>query len=323
MEKYPKIKRLGDPKTRGVLESGTTVTVQEKMDGANFRFMREEHLDEQYHTDDRSLVFGSRNVVYKNEKDTDSNFTHAIEHTREKVSEKAIQMAEEAMGPLVFFAEAMHPHTLEYDWETIPNVLGFDVWVVDEQRFLGPQETVDTFLHIGLAPAPIIEECPADEIDADYEIPDSTYRDGTAEGVVFKNRDTQTYAKLRAEEFLEKHRGPSPDEGPHDPDGVGQLISTYVTSHRIEKTAYKLVDEGDWDGLQMEMMEDLPKAVLVDVFTEESWDILTENWEIDLGDLRSRVSSKCADVLQEVMQKRVMNDVEGYQETVTYNNGEA
>lgn len=319
MHKYPSVPRVDNEVVGDLYVPETTVRVTEKMDGANFRFTLESHFDPEYQTDDRKIVFGSRNVVYKNETDTDKNFHHAIEAVREQVDPDVLRELEaEYGGQLTVFCESMHPHTLEYVWDESPQVLLFDAYV-DGHGWV-TMDTLEIARRLNLTHAPVIEHTDPSSLPedlTDYEIPDSQYRDGVAEGVVFYNARTGVRVKHRSEEFLEKHDTPSPSA--YEPTDADELIATYVTEHRIEKQALKLRNEGDYDTLEMPMMADLPEAVLRDVFDEEAWDILCHDWEVDFPTLRSNASSKCASVLKEVIRKREMNDISD-ETLVTYNN---
>jgi hypothetical protein len=66
MRKYPKTRYPED--VSGLFADGI-VYIQEKVDGANGRFTLENNIEDTYSTKERDLVFGSRNQVYKNQKD--------------------------------------------------------------------------------------------------------------------------------------------------------------------------------------------------------------------------------------------------------------
>ncbi|ELZ25476.1 hypothetical protein C475_10609 [Halosimplex carlsbadense 2-9-1] len=209
---------------------------------------------------------------------------------------------ERERGPFVLFGENMVAHTLEYDRET-PQFLGFDVWQAEEERFLPFGDAEFVFESIGLRTVPVVERRDAtafgDEYgrgaDLDYEIPESAYREGRAEGVVLRNDERGARAKVVAEAFRERHE--SADDEPET--DTERLVDRYCTERRIEKAAHRLVDEGEWAQLRMPMMEDLPMAVVDDIFAEEHREIAREDWEIDAAELRSRVSSRCAPILQD------------------------
>jgi len=68
------------------------------------------------------------------------------------------------------------------------------------------------------------------------------------------------------------------------------------------------VDEGEYDRLQMPMMEDLPRRVLSDVMAEHGWELLTSDsievtWDDDFkSEVRSKASRRCSRVLKTEVQ---------------------
>ena len=84
----------------------------------------------------------------------------------------------------------------------------------------------------------------------------------------------------------------------------------FVTEARIMKEAHKLVDEGEYDSLRMEMMEDLPRRVLQDIMEEEGWNLLRDehNFKCEFDEhfkssVRSKASRMCARTLKEELQQ--------------------
>lgn len=303
MKRYPKLRYPGEPETEGLFADGT-VYAQEKLDGANFRFMLEEHLDEQFHTEDRDFVFGSRNVVYKNGKDESKQFSHAIEYVRENIEPSWIQLLEAGVDqPIVLFGEAMHPHTLEYDWDAAPSVVLFDVWQVEDEEWLHPEKVAVACQMMEFPHAPIVEKIDCEDLDGyEFEAPRSAFGDVKAEGLALKNPDTGVRGKWVREDFKEKAKETFGKSKGQQESGAERLSYQYITNQRIRKNAHKLVDEGEWDGLQMEMMEDLPEAVIRDMADEEGGNIfMEENWEVDIADFRSMTSSRCAKVLKKMI----------------------
>lgn len=314
MKKYEKIRYPGDEETVGVFREGD-VYVQEKLDGGNGRFMHQRHLDEEYQQEDRGLVFGSRNVVYKNEKDVADMFSEPIEYVREVVSPDQIAIEEEEYdAEFVFFGEYMVPHTIQgYDWDNIPRFIGFDVWNERTERFMHPETARDIFHKLGLEYAPIIEVCDASDWeegdtrfhkeDGHLQVPESEYGDVRAEGFMFKNPTTDVYAKYVREDFKETNNKTF-NSTSNEPSGAEKLSHNYVTNARIEKQIHKLVNEEGWD-YEMDMMEELPEAVIRDMAEEEAGNIfMEENYEVDLHEFRSTISSRCANVLRKTINER-------------------
>lgn len=317
-KKYPKIRRIGHEDNSGILEDGHIV-VKEKLDGANFRFLREHHLDPSYRNREQELVFGSRNVEYKNEKDIDKNFEHAVEYVREEADLNGFLKAETKWGPLVVFGEAMHPHTLEYDWDDTPSFIGFDVYAVQPDTFLSWKEAEDIIERMGLPTTPLVYEGPAAVFKERYGLDEwsekvsSAYRDGLPEGVVIRNEDTGQTAKLRTQQFKEAHKTQSvTDPDDYEPSDSEVLARKFTTEARVLKIIHKYEDWGRT--IEMSLMEDLWETVFDDIIMEEHKTIFLGNYEIDTKEFRSEVASITADVLETYLERpqgSVLNEAEG------------
>lgn len=300
MKKYDKIKRIGHTENDGILESHfAKIWIQEKMDGANFRFTLDRNLDPEYQIKERKLVFGSRNVEYKNESDVDSAFQHAIDYVRENVNVARLLMLDSEHGPLTFFGEAMHPHTLDYDWDETPSFLGFDVYSHSKDEFCRPDEMAEFYEYIGLPTVPYVSST---RIEDGLDIPDSVYHDGVAEGIVIKNIETNQMAKVRSEKFKEMHGGhggKTPEE--YEPEDAIVLANQFATEARILKQIQKYKDrEKD---VNMSIMEELWRDVFDDIIEEEYQTIFLGNHTINTKDFRSEVAGNTAEVLQRYLSR--------------------
>jgi hypothetical protein len=283
LKKFPKVRPVGHPDTDELTEPGQ-IFVQEKMDGANFRFTRE---------GDR-ILFGSRNVIYRNEKDIAKTFRHAVEHVRNTVDPSDLR------DSVTYFGEAMHKHTLDYDWDNTPSVLGFAAYDHESGSFIRWTTAKAEFERIGLSTVPEVETLSNDELTSDYDIPQSEYYDGKAEGVVFWH-ENGTRAKLRSEAFKEKHDSPTSD--PEDYEGHAVLVNKYCTDTRIDKRINDLLDEGHTLGRKL-MGEGLPQAVSRDILEEEAHEIVAMNETVNLKDYRSLVAEKCLSRIDARLQER-------------------
>jgi hypothetical protein len=310
VKKYPKVKRIGHSVNEGIFESDNYhLHVQEKLDGANFRFTLQRNIEEEYHDPDRDLVFGSRNNVYKNERDRDDSFTHAIEYVRKNVDLGLLEQYDTLHGELTFFGEAMHPHTLDYDWDETPSFLGFDIYSGESSEFLNPNEVRELYGIMGLPHVPVLS--PA-VIEDEFECPDSQYHDGLAEGVVIKNTETGQRAKIRGEKFKEMHPTQSAvnNEGNYDPADAVVLANQFATEARILKMIHKYENRGRDIG--MGVMEDLWRDVFDDIIEEEYETIFLGDHTLNTKDFRSEVASNTAGVLQTYLNRpddSVLNEV--------------
>lgn len=312
MKKFPKIKYPNDPETDGLLNGDVVVT--EKFDGANFRFK----------IDDDGISIGTRNIVY--EDPDDENFPNAFKHARKWLRDLPQDVKDYIHGAGVFFGEAMHLHSLDYeniDWQTPakgsphvplddpqPNVVLFDWWQdgswADWEDF---EKLCDV---LGLPKTPVLARGPGESLKEDdaFQIPDKSAFGGPPEGIVVRRQDGSIRAKKVSTDFKEKNAQAFNDPSKAQSDAA-EFLAMFLTEGRIRDVAHDLVDEGDYDALKMEMMQDLPQAVLQDIMDEEGWNLLNNEYgfECEFDDdfkssVRSKASSRCAKVL-----KRTVNQI--------------
>lgn len=315
-KKYPKVKRIGHEENNGMLDGGYII-VQEKLDGANFRFTWDE--------EDERVVFGSRNVEYWNEKDIDGSFEHAVEFVRETIDTEVLAELNNDYDSMTIFGEAMHAHTLDYGepvqengasvWKDTPNFIGFDIWT-RRDGFLDWNVAEDMIHEMGLESVPVFYDGLADQWDelseSDEDFPESEYRDGQPEGIIVRNEVSDQTAKLRTKKFKERHDTQSvtdPDE--YDPQDSVLLARQYTTEARVLKQIHKYKDRGET--IEMSIMEDLWRDVFDDIIEEEYDTIFLGNHTINTKDFRSEVASITADVLQTYLARpdgSVLNDRE-------------
>jgi hypothetical protein len=318
VKKYDKVKRVGHEQNKGMFKNPEHKLIfKEKLDGANFRWTFNE---------DNELVCGSRNVEYTDPDDVDKRFRPAIEKVTSCINP---ELVENFFGhtDLTFFGENMVPHSLEYEWDVTPQVIGFDIYDHRENKYLD-WETVHGFYQgvNGLAAAAITNEMTVEEY-REYRseseegdiVPESEWRNGKAEGVIIINTDMgendssgfNTRAKEVTEEFLEEHRKAT--GATHNQEkipGHEELVNVYCTNARIEKHVHKMRDEGR--ELAMNMMENhgeskgLPIRVSRDIVEEEADFIVGMNDPVDFKDFRSAVANRCVKVLKNLMAEEAM-----------------
>lgn len=329
MKQFPKLSHLTDPDVEVFVHDSDEIYVLEKVDGANFRWKQ---------FDNNQLLFGSRRVVFKDGDEpqaydeTNKQFRHVIDYLQETVDLETLTEITTEYGNLVFYGEAMHKHTIDYEaWDgkspdikaKMPNYIGFDIWNEDTGEWVSHSEVIDIHSRLGLETVPVLQKTTVTELnDEDIEIPQSEYRtpnpeaedtfnqEGLAEGLVLKNDSQGVRAKKVAEYMQEVNQFGAPDDDESLEEmksrkrNARKLVSTFVTEQRVLKNAHKLVDEGKYDELEMPMMKDLPQRVLTDVFAEEGWAIINHEYEIEFTEdskesIRQVVSDKCARLLKE------------------------
>ena len=267
MKQFPKIPRTESAPT-ALFERGH-LWLQEKVDGANFRFQ----------LDDSGIIhFGDRSRVYSPE-EVPEPYQHVVRHVRERLDRDALRVAVDDVGSVVFFGEAMHRHAIDYDWERTPSFLGFDIW--SGERFLAPDAVEKIYDRLGLqAVGTFQKEVRAADFDPErYEIPSSHFYDGPAEGVIVRNK-TGDRAKIHHPNF-EEVEDTVPVEAPAD-----ELARAYVTSRRLEKLAHKLEDRE-----QAVTVEALYDWVVEDVIREEHKQLFHGQSDVNMGAFRSEVGA--------------------------------
>lgn len=284
----------------GKFSQGTNI-LQEKIDGANFKFARESVLSAEYYEDSREIVFGGRRMVFKHSEDESNGFADAIDCIRSTVSAADISAVEDrfdAVGDFIFYGESLTPHTLEYDFESAPAFVGFSVYDTGTESYVPVSTARQIYLKLDLrVPQQLEVEKPLEEIDESL-IPDSVYGDCTAEGIVITNTETNARCKLVRDSFKEmQHEASTSDER--------DVINKYMTSARVEKMVHKFITRYDYDEPSMKMMaptdahDGLVAEVIADMMQEAGHKIImNEDIEIDTAEIRSMASGKVSDVLQ-------------------------
>ena len=290
--KYPKIKLLGSEENRDMLLDGEDeIVIEEKMDGANTRFL----------IVDRKVIVGSRNVQITSDKGELQNerWRRAYNFVMEKLKKVDLKRYDR----LMLVGETMVRHSIDYDWSRIPPILMFDVYDLNEGRFLDYNEKCRIFDELNLPIVPLVKIVKAKDlrnmkIDDNF-VPQSRWRDGKAEGVVFKNYKRQIFAKYVLTEFREVNKMAFGSGKKYAKDDTEKVLYQYCTNPRIEKKIFELIDEGN--KLDMKLMKFLPKRVWDDIIEEEGKNILNSNYVIDLKRLRKLIAKRCLEVLKQVI----------------------
>lgn len=297
---YHKIKRLGDEENKDIFLDGEIV-VQEKMDGANMRFMFKD-----------KLIFGSRTQELQEDKEHKfaKNFTRCINFLRERLKDKNIPSG------FIFYGECMVAHSMQYNWEIVPPFLGFDIYDINAEKYLDYQEVKSIYEYLDLPMVPLIGIYNSREIPKidDSFVPISKYAilSGEedvrkAEGIVLKNYSKQIFAKYVRDKFKEINAQVfgSKQIKYNSEDDTGELIFKYCTNQRIDKIIFKLLDEGN--ELSLKLMPELIKRVLEDIYQENSIEILKSNWIIDCKKIRQMVPKRCIAILNQVITNNTLN----------------
>jgi hypothetical protein len=290
--KYPKIHYVGSDETEGIFNyPDDEIVIQEKFDGANFRFWVE----------DGQLKFGSRNVDYVEGGD----WTKQIDYLKEKLSGATLDV------DLVYCGEATKKHSLDYRWNELPPIIGFDVIHKDTGLPLGYSFARDEFKRLGLDFINVVWVGSAREwkdLDPTPFMESSAYRQGKPEGIVIKNYchnnvyGRPLFAKIVTDQFQEK-KAAKFGQACVKMDDTPYIVETYVTEARIRKLILALRDEGQ--SLERKMMGSLIKRTIHDVLEENIIDIWLDKKvsAIDFKLMAKLVPQKCLDTLDKVMRE--------------------
>jgi hypothetical protein len=292
MKQFPSIPRVANAPPE-LFDSGH-LWIQEKVDGANFRFrLRQSGM----------LEFGDRSRVYRNADEIPEPYNHAVRHVREAFDREALRAARDDVESVVFFGEAMHRHAIDYDWDRVPSFLGFDVWdegggddadegvgTSDEGdgRFLPPDAIEQAYDRLGLDSVNAFQkEVRATYFDPEsYEVPASNWYDGPAAGVVLRNK-TGLRAKLCHPNFREVEET-VPVDAPAE-----ELAQELVTHRRVEKVVRELEARGrsvTFDAVYERVVEDVVREEYPQLFDGD--DPEDAEWSVDAGAFRSEVAAR-------------------------------
>ena len=144
--KYKKIYPLGHDENRSIfLDIEDELVVEEKLDGGNIRFYIKEGV----------IYFGSRNQELDLTAEHTKNFWRCAEFIKKAIYGRCDMALLEGR---IYYGECLIKHSLNYDWQKIPPFLGFDIYCMENQKFLNYREAKMLFEAMNLEFVPIIWE---------------------------------------------------------------------------------------------------------------------------------------------------------------------
>ena len=271
MKQYPSIPRVEDAPSE-IFESGH-LWLLEKIDGAQLRFQLQES---------GLIRFSDRDRVYTDSDSIPEPYQHAVRHVRNNLDRDALRNAVEDVESVVFFGEATHRHTIDYEWDRLPSFLGFDVYSADNGGFLPPDAVQGIFRQLSLEPINAFErELNTRDFDPDsYTVPDSAWYDGPAEGVIIKNKRGGR-AKLLHPEFQDAEDF-VPIEG-----SAEEVTETLATEKRFQRLSQRLTDRG-----KPVSFETLYDEMLTDIIRQEHGRLYHGASSLDLSAFRSELAAR-------------------------------
>jgi hypothetical protein len=239
IKKFTDVIRYGKSSTNGVIQEGDTISITEKIDGANASF----RLDE-----DNPLGVScySRNQPLTQESTLSGFYNWVLEN---------IVPIKDKLNPnYIYYGEWLVSHKVVYKPEYYKNFYMFSVWdtSLEPQQYLSDEVVVSEAEKLGIKTTNyfyIGKFVSFEHLMSFVGKSDITLEPNTGEGVVVKNVNyfderskEQIFVKLVSERFAEIQKQKLP-KNPNVNDGVTELIKTVLTKPRVEKIMYKLVDE--------------------------------------------------------------------------------
>jgi ATP-dependent RNA circularization protein (DNA/RNA ligase family) len=239
-KKYMEIQNL-NREIGDMFEPGDQIIIQEKIDGSNASF--------QYDRETDSVICFSRNQILSPELHLRGFYEWVQKLDKERVHA--------VLGDnLRMFGEWLVRHTVPYPKDCYETLYCFDVFDMEQHRYL-PQDQVKALAEqLGLRYVPVFYEGPFTSWEDYQPLVGKTELGGEiGEGIIIKNLSTLSgnlaYTKIVHENFSEnkktwkkkQRRKPSPEEL-QEHERLLELAKTVVTRQRVQKMLYKLVDEG-------------------------------------------------------------------------------
>ncbi|WP_128906643.1 hypothetical protein [Halorubrum amylolyticum] len=235
------------PDVRGSQASEDILTghlwLLELIDGTGLRFRMDES---------GLLRFGDPETTYPEPDAVPPALRPAVRHIRERFDREAFRDAVDDPEGVIFFGVATHHRGTDYDWDRLPPFLGTDVWIgsragSEPGSFRPPDAAAAIFEGVGLAPVNAVErEVNARDFDPErYTVPESAWRDGSAAGVVVRNKRGGREKILREGAATGANEGGTDgDRGSPALDDSEAIAATYATDDRFDR----VVDDLDRRG---------------------------------------------------------------------------
>lgn len=273
-KKYPKLKRYGDSEVKGIHNG--KLYVFPKIDGSNGSLWWDEEIN--------TLKAGSRNRELTLDNDNAAFYNTMINQD--------VYITFLKKNPnYILYGEWLVQHKIKYPDELMKQFYVFDVFDVEEDRYLEFHEyhTLLSFYNIPFIPCIAMinnSDLSLSEDDVLDLVQEACSQDtfligndrkGKGEGVVIKNYNwvnrfgNKTYAKYINKEF---------NDNKHKKKLVGtlefEIANKYITSHLITKNIGKIETE-QGRPFESDKFNMLIGRIWHDLITEEIWDILKKN----------------------------------------------
>ena len=233
------------------------------------------------------IEFGDGERVYDSGDELPPQYQHAVRHVRSRLDRNALRAAVDDPSAIVFFGTAMQYQGVEYDWERTPSFLGQEIWSADAERFRPPDAVDGIFERLDLqAVTPLEQELPARDFDPDrYEIPQSTWYDGPAAGVVIRDKQGHR-ARLSNPAVRDVESTPPPETTGLTEPTAAALAATYGSDERLSRLAENLRQQ---NGTVTD--EQLFERAVAAAYRELDPQVFAPHGPVDRGAFRSELAA--------------------------------
>ncbi|PED16424.1 hypothetical protein CON01_00820 [Bacillus thuringiensis] len=299
-KKYMSITRYGHKTTMNVLNVGDEIVIQEKIDGANASFT--------FDLESQQMKAFSRNREL-HEGNTLGGFYGFVNETIN---------GEQLLPNHIYFGEWLNPHKVKYP-EYQKQFFLFDVYSIEEGLYKPFDLVKEEAARLGLNLVPVLFEGKFESFEQLQSYVGQTKLGGmlgdipTGEGIVVKNASyinrhgAQIFVKLVTSAFREVQQQKAPKD-PKTASAEQVFVNSCMTSARVEKILYKLVDEGVLDeqfGIEDmgTILKNISPRLYDDMMKEES-DMLPEGF--DDKQIRKAIARSVANVVKEILNAKQM-----------------
>lgn len=279
IKKYTDVIRYGHSSTNGVIQEGDYITITEKIDGANASF----RLDD---TNPLGVSCYSRNQPLTKE-NTLGGFYNWVE-------EYIVPIKDKLNPNYIYYGEWLNKHKIIYKDECYKKFYMFSIWneSLELQQYVSDEIVKAEAIKLNILQPQYFYEgkyISFEHIMSFVGKSNMTLEPNTGEGEVVKNvsyfdrYNRQVFVKLVSDKFAEVQKQKLP-KNPNVNLKEVEVVKSVLTSARISKLMYKLVDEGllkeDYSIENMgEILKALGNRVYDDIMKEESE--LFEEYEQD------------------------------------------
>lgn len=237
IKKYTDIIRYGKSNTNGVIQEGDSITITEKIDGANASFcLDNENIN--------GVSCYSRNTLLSEE--------NRLRGFYDWVLDNVVPIKSELDHKYIYFGEWAVSHKIVYKPEIYNNFYLFSIWDEEKQEYLSDEVVKSEAKKLGILTVPYFYEgkyISFEHLMSFVGKSELTLEPNTGEGVVVKNvkykdrYNRQVFVKLVSEKFAEVQKQKLP-KNPNVNLKEITLVKSVLTQARVEKLMHKLIDEG-------------------------------------------------------------------------------